>query len=98
MVTVMTINEFYQGIPLAFCISRTETANVLEVFFEEMKQRAEKPLIFKYLMSDVAEYYFTTWKSVMEPMDAFLTHWLCMWHVNKAWNKNLRSKVQGQEK
>ena len=99
MITIMTINEFYQGIPLAFCISRTETATVLQAFFEAIKKRVGKPLHSKYFMSDDAEYYFTTWKEVMDPNDSLqLKHWLCTWHVNQAWKKNLKKKVQGKPK
>lgn len=99
MITVLTINEFYQGLPLAFCISRTETATVLRAFFEAIKKRVGKRLIRKYFMSDDAEYYFATWKSVMDPDNSLeLKHWLCAWHVNQAWKKNLRSKVRGEDK
>lgn len=67
MVTVLTVNDFYQGPLLVFSITRTETATVKKAFFEAIRKRVGKRLISKFLMSDDAEYYFTSWKSVMDP-------------------------------
>lgn len=99
MITVLTVDEFYQGLPLAFCISKSEKADVLHYFFEAIKNRVGKPLITNHFMSDDAEYYFNTWKSVMDLENKFqINKWICDWHVNKSFTRQSKTKIRNESK
>jgi hypothetical protein len=95
LITVLTVNEFFQGTPLAFCISKRENGSVLATFFESIKKRVNKPLISKVFMSDDAEFFFKTWKATMDPENLhYIQRLLCTWHVNRAWKTNIQSRVK----
>lgn len=99
MITVLTVDEFYQGMPLAFCISKSEKSEVLRYFFEAIKVRAGKSLISKFFVSDDAEYYFNTWKTVMDPENNHLIDkWICSWHVNKTLKRQAKAKIRNVPK
>ena len=96
LITVLTVNEFYQGTPLAFCVSKKETANVLLTFFEAIKVRIGKPLLSKNFMSDDAGWYYDSWQLVMDPENRFdIKPWRCSWHINRALKRNLNKHVSG---
>jgi hypothetical protein len=99
LITVLIINEFYQGKPLAFCISKRENGSVLASFSEAIKTKVNRPLLSKIFMSDDAEFFYKTWKSVMDPeYHHNIQRLLCTWHVNRAWKTNVQSRVTDNEK
>ena len=63
LTTVMVIDEFGEGIPVAYMVSNCKTGAVIETFYEYIKSRVGilEPLVF---MSDDAPQYFTSWQSI----------------------------------
>lgn len=61
LTTLMVVDEFGEGIPVAFMISNHETAVVMEAFFKAIKSRVGiiNPHVF---MSDDASQYFSAWQ------------------------------------
>jgi hypothetical protein len=77
------IDDFGQGIPVAFCLSNHEDFTSMVIFFNEIKKRCGN-IESQYFMSDMANQYYNAWVAVMNesPRPKKL---LCTWHVNKAW-------------
>ena len=61
LTTLMVIDEFGEGIPVAYMVCNRETGAVIETFYECIKSRVG---ILELLMSDDAQ-YFTSWQSIM---------------------------------
>ena len=61
LTTLMVIDEFREGVPVAFMVSNHETAAVIEAFDESIKSRVGilEPQVF---MSDDAPQYFSSWQ------------------------------------
>ena len=91
MTTIHVIDDFGQGIPVAFCLSNHEDFTSMVIFFNEIKKRCGN-IESQYFMSDMANQYYNAWVAVMNegPRPKKL---LCTWHVDKAWKGELRNKV-----
>lgn len=99
LITVLTVNDLYQGQPIAFCISKFETIEVLRYFFNAIKKRVGKALITKDFMSDGADYQYETWKAVMDPKNIFkINKWICIWHINQTFKRNIQKRIKDVEK
>ena len=95
LTTLMVIDEFGEGVPVAYMISNRETAAVIEAFYESIKSRvgSVEPQVF---MSDDAPHYFNTWKKVFG--DSCNTKkLLCRWHIDKSWRRAIKDKVHNKE-
>ena len=86
LITVMVVNEFGEGFPVAWCISNRQDRIVMEVFFQSVKDNVGD-IIPKWIMTDDAEQFFTAWIKVFGQGPNKL---LCAWHVDRAWRTNLR--------
>ncbi|CAG9837716.1 unnamed protein product [Diabrotica balteata] len=87
--TIMVVDEIREGFPCGFLISNRSDHEVLVLFFSEiMKQTGI--IKCKAFMSDMAEAYFNAWLQTMGAPDKRL---YCTWHVDKAWRKNINSKI-----
>lgn len=89
--TIMVIDEFGEGVPVAYLLSNHETGAVIEAFFEAIKCRVGmiEPLVF---MTDDAPQYFSAWQNQFghNPRTQKL---LCRWHLDKNWRGAIREKV-----
>ena len=94
LVTLLVVDEFGEGYPIAWCISNCEDEVVINKFYSSIKEKAEgtSNLCPKWIMTDDAEQFYTSWVSVFGNMPHKL---LCSWHVERAWRANL-SKVKCQ--
>ncbi len=89
----MVIDEFGEGIPVAFMISNRETGDVIEAFYTAaIKDRAGalKPAIF---MSDDAPQYFSAWLGECHSTKKLL----CRWHLDRTWQRAINDKVEKEE-
>ena len=90
LTTLMFVDEFGSGFPVAWCLSNHEDTTFMTVFFNAIKQNSG-PITAKWLMSDLANQYYNAWVGVMQHHPRKL---LCTWHVDKAWRENIREKVK----
>jgi len=91
LTTIHVIDDFGQGIPVAFCLSNHEDFTSMVIFFNEIKKVCGN-IESQCFMSDMANQYYNAWVAVMNegPRPKKL---LCTWHVDKAWKGKLRKKV-----
>ena len=85
LVTVMGVDEFGEGYPLAWCLSNREDQLLLVNFFNALKDRVGN-MNPKWFMTDDAEQYYSAWVRVFGGNPNKL---LCAWHVDRAWRENL---------
>uniref|UniRef100_A0A8D9BAW8 MULE transposase domain-containing protein n=2 Tax=Cacopsylla melanoneura TaxID=428564 RepID=A0A8D9BAW8_9HEMI len=90
--SILCVNEFGNGIPVAFMFSNRKDTSCFELFFKKVKERVGilKPEVF---MSDDDPAYYNAWTSVMGPAQNQL---LCAWHVIQNFKKNIRNKVHAK--
>ena len=86
LITVLVIDKFGEGYPAAWCISNKEDTNVLVIFFERLKTLCGNVKAL-WLMTDMAQQYYTAWSAVFGPGCKRL---LCTWHVDRAWRGQLK--------
>lgn len=94
--TILVVDEYGQGIPVAFVISNREDRGMLKIAFEKLKKTLSDDVPFEpaYIMSDDAEQYFNAWLDVFGPGPVKL---LCTWHVDRAWRKTVHDKISDTE-
>jgi len=66
LITVLVLDEFGEGIPVAWAITNREDTTMLVEFLRAIRQRRgplEQP---RWFMSDDAEQYCNAWKEVFE--------------------------------
>lgn len=86
LITVMIVDEYGEGFPVAWCLSNREDQLLLLNFFDALKKRVGivSPTWF---MSDLAEQFYNAWVGVFGINPQKL---VCTWHVDRAWRENLR--------
>ncbi|KAJ8983606.1 hypothetical protein NQ317_004244 [Molorchus minor] len=88
MTTILILDEFREGFPVAFMFSNRKDQFVFEVFFKVVKDTVNMKVInTKTFMTDMATVYYNAWISVMGCQST--GHLFCTWHVDKAWQQNL---------
>lgn len=86
LTTIVTVDEYGAGCPVAMCLSNRIDVVAMTVFFQSVKKRVGK-LPSTVFMSDDAPSYFNAWCSVMgEPTHQLL----CSWHVDRSWKGKLQ--------
>ena len=93
LITVMVLDDYGEGVPVAWCISDREDTSLLSQFFKHLHERVGD-IGLDYFMSDDAEQYHTAWCGVFGPVKKKL---LCIWHVDRAWKKAIHAHVLGDE-
>ena len=86
LVTVMGVDEYGEGYPLAWCLSNREDQLLLVNFFNALKDRVGN-MNPKWFMTDDAEQFYSAWVRVFGGNPNKL---LCAWHVDRAWRENLK--------
>lgn len=88
LITIMVIDEYGEGVPVAWCIANREDHPLLVHFYHAVHQKVGH-INPKWFMSDLAEQFYSAWVSVFRsnPPPHRL---LCAWHVDQAWRKNLK--------
>ena len=90
LITVLVIDEFGEGIPVAWAITNREDVTLLVEFFKAIDKRTGH-LQPRWFMSDDAPQYFNAWRGVFETKRT--TKLLCAWHVDRAWRTALNEHV-----
>lgn len=91
--TLLVLDEFGSGIPVAFCVSNRESIAVMTHFFSAVKDRAGG-IHAKVFMSDDTVVFRRAWSNVMGLAENNI---LCTWHVDRSWRNNLK-KINGENK
>jgi hypothetical protein len=89
MISLLTIDSFGKGYPVAHLYSNKETKKVLKLFLKLIKNKCGQ-LDCDAFMSDCAATFYNAWIEEMcvnKPLPARL--W-CSWHVLKNWTKKLK--------
>ena len=87
LTTVLVVDEFGEGYPVAWCLSNKTDTTVLTCFFKSIKIKAGI-IIPKWLMTDDAEQFYNAWINAFGGNPRKL---LCSWHVDRAWRGHLLS-------
>ena len=88
LITIVVIDEYGEGFPVAWCISNREDHTLLQIFYNEIKQKVGM-LTPKWFMSDLADQYYSAWVPTFN-CNPPLQKLLCTWHVDRAWRENLK--------
>ena len=93
LITVLVIDDYDEGIPVAWLISNKESADILRVFFARIRERCGdvKTEIF---MSDDTEAYHNAWASVFSRPGKKL---LCSWHVDRSWRRKIGEHIKDKQ-
>ena len=89
LTTVIVMDEQGEGFPIAWCLSNHEDFTTMCFFFDLLKQNCGI-LAPQWLMSDLASQFYNAWVGIMGGNPIRL---VCTWHVDKAWQEELRAKV-----
>ena len=90
LVTILTLDEWREGKPLAFCITQRTDIVALKYFFDAIKSKLGCPLLPRLVMTDDAPQFYNAWLDIMGGNPK---KFLCAWHINKNWKQNLISKI-----
>lgn len=93
MTTVLVIDEFYEGFPVATMFSNRKDTHIHEIFFGKIKERTGQ-IEANVFMTDITNIFYSAWVSTMGAVPHQL---YCSWHVDRAWQQNL-NKVNDSEK
>ncbi|XP_016657057.1 uncharacterized protein LOC103308233 [Acyrthosiphon pisum] len=85
LTTLLVVDEFGAGCPVAFCISNRIDSVAMSRFFLSVKEKVGF-ISTKILMSDDTTTYINAWSNIMSNPQH---HLLCNWHVDRSWRKNL---------
>ncbi len=85
LITLMIVDEYREGFPVAWCLSNRTDETALIVYFKSLQEQV-KTIVPSWLMSDDAEQFYTSWVYVFGPGPRKL---LCSWHVDRAWRGQL---------
>jgi len=91
LISLVVVDEFGEGIPVAWCFSNREDKTLLINFFRHLKQRMGdvRP---KWLMSDDADQFYSAWITVFNKPQKLL----CTWHVDRSWRKAISSMIKNE--
>ena len=93
LITAIIVDEYGEGVPVAWILSNREDKIVLVNFLKSVKARVGN-LSPNIIMSDCAEQYYGAWVEVFEGTPKKL---LCIWHVDKAWRRKLNECITEKE-
>ena len=91
LITFMVLDDFQEGIPVAWAVSNREDKLVVINILQAIKEvcGSLKP---SWFMSDMAPQYFSAWEEVFG-QNTTKQLW-CVWHVDRAWKDGIRRHVQ----
>ena len=92
----MVVDEYGEGIPVAYLLCNRETGEIQKVFFSAIKARIG-PLEPEVFMTDDAPQYFSAWQHVFGKSSK-TKKLLCRWHLDKTWRKAIKEKITETDK
>lgn len=81
LITLFVIDDYDEGIPVAFCLCNKEDGSCLKVFFSVLKENLEFDVNPKVFKSDDTPAFYNAWEYVLGAVEYKL---LCAWHVERA--------------
>ena len=87
LITVLVIDEFGEGYPVAWCLSNRTDLTSLLILFKSIKQQVGV-ITPKWIMTDDAQQFYSAWVGIFGVGPHKL---LCIWHVDRAWRGQLNS-------
>ena len=88
LITLIVLDDYQEGIPVAWAISNREDRVVLKYILESIKLKCGSFTSSSWFMSDMAPQYFNAWKEVFDTSN---TKYLwCAWHIDRAWRKAVK--------
>ncbi|XP_045464203.1 uncharacterized protein LOC123673658 [Harmonia axyridis] len=96
LTTILVVDEFGEGILVAFMFTNRKDTYIYEVFFSVIKL-AVGVIVTKTFMTDIVFTFYSAWFSIMGPV---IHQLFCSWHVDRAWQQNLlkiKDKVKRKE-
>ena len=93
LITLMMIDEYGNGVPLAFCLSEHENESTIAAFLNCVFKLVGK-INCEFFMSDDAHQYYNAWKRI----NGDATKILCSWHVYKNWKQQVKKIVKNPKK
>ena len=96
LITILVLDEFGEGLPIAWAISNKENTETLTVFMKKLRVVSGElqPVFF---MTDDANQYWNSWKAAYGNTDTKTKKLLCAWHIDKNWRKAIRENIHGSE-
>ena len=91
--TLLVVDEFGEGQPVAWCLSNHETEEFMKLFFSYVAD-ASGPVTPKWFMSDMAPQFYEAFCTIFQCRPKWL--W-CTWHVDKSWRQELNRKIKDRE-
>ena len=92
LISILVIDEYGEGLPVAWAISNREDVTLLVQFLKAVHTKVGD-IQPAYFMSDCAEQYYNAWHSVF----GATTKLLCIWHVDRVWRKALNEHVSNKQ-
>ena len=92
LISILIVDEYGEGFPVGWCISNREDQFLLINFFNAIKRRIGV-VTPAWLMSDLAEQFYTAWVASFKNKPKQL---VCVWHVDRAWRENIRQLKDSQ--
>jgi len=91
LITVLVVDDFGEGNPVAFMICNCEDTVSLAAFFRAIKARLAPGTSYcaSHVMTDDASQYYNAWSSVF----GSAVKLLCTWHVDRSWHKAIKQHV-----
>jgi hypothetical protein len=89
LATLMTVNEYFEGESVAFCICESESTERMQEFFSAIKNRIGRAINARTFLSDDANAFYNAWVAEMCVDLPYPKKRLCEWHVNCNWTTKL---------
>ncbi|VEN58334.1 unnamed protein product [Callosobruchus maculatus] len=94
MTTLMIVDEFNEGFPVALMFTNRKDTLINVVFFRAIKNKVGV-ILCRTFMSDLCETFYAAWAEVM----GISQHQLyCSWHVDRAWRTNLNKVTKSNKR
>ena len=93
LISVMVLDDYGEGIPVAWAISNKEDTTTLVQYLMAVKEQV-KSIEFTIFMSDDADAFYNAWQTVFGGEAKKL---LCFFHVDRAWRKNLNEHIKNKQ-
>jgi len=90
LTTLLVLDEFGEGIPVAWMVCNREDAVALKPFLKKVKEKCGD-VCTNFFMSDDANNFYNAWKDTFSVSNT--KKLLCAWHIDKSWRKGLHQHV-----
>ena len=77
LITMLVVDEYGEGLPVAWCLSTQEDEAIVTTFFQHIKLMSPS-----WIMTDDAEQFYNAWITTFNTYPQTL---LCNWYVDRAW-------------